>query len=143
MARRIILKTFLSPGDICTLTAAVESLHGTYPGQFVTDVRTSCDEVFENNPHITKLADDDPDAEVVEMHYSDLIDCDHLGKRLPGAGGELVLLWELGASDAAGFHAQELCLSRVRRVDAESARQEHRGSDAGQGICERSARGGG
>jgi len=75
MARHIILKTNLSPGDICTLTAAIESLHATYPGQFRTDVRTPCPEIFEHNPHITPLKDDE--AEAIEMHYTDLINrCD-------------------------------------------------------------------
>lgn len=93
--RKVILRTMLSPGDICTLTAAVESLHATYPGQFLTDVRTSCDEIFEHNPRVTKLADDDPAAAVVEMHYTELLNCCdqvpnaflrgyclHLGRRL-------------------------------------------------------------
>jgi ADP-heptose:LPS heptosyltransferase len=71
MPRRIILKALLSPGDICTLTAAVESLHACYPGQFLTDVRTSCDEIFENNPHLTKIADNEGDH--LEMHYTDLL----------------------------------------------------------------------
>ena len=91
--RKIILKTALSPGDICTLTAAIESLHSTYPGQFVTDIRTSCDELLEHNPRITHLADDA--GESIEMHYTDLIDrsdtrpnsflrgyCNDLGKSL-------------------------------------------------------------
>lgn len=67
MARKIILKTHLSPGDICTLTAAIESLHVSYPGQFLTDVRTSCDDLFLHNPHVTKLVD--AEAETIEMHY--------------------------------------------------------------------------
>ena len=46
MARKLILKVMLSPGDICTLTAAIESLHSTYPGEYITDVRTACDEIF-------------------------------------------------------------------------------------------------
>jgi ADP-heptose:LPS heptosyltransferase len=93
MPRKIILRAFLSPGDICTLTAAVESLHASYPGQYITDVRTSCDEIFENNPHVTKLRDDE--GELVEMHYNELLNqCNqvpnpflrgyayHLGKKL-------------------------------------------------------------
>ena len=91
--RKLILKTFLSPGDICTLTAAIESLHATYPGRYLTDVRTSCNELFVGNPWVTPLSDEE--AEVLEMHYTDLIGicnevpnpflrgyCDHLGKKL-------------------------------------------------------------
>jgi len=73
MPRKLILSSFLSPGDVCTLTAAIESLHQTYPGEYLTDVRTSCDELFLGNPHITKLRDDE--AEVLQMHYTDLISC--------------------------------------------------------------------
>jgi len=69
--RRIILKTDLSPGDLCTLTAAIESLHICYPGKFLTDVRTSCDDLFLYNPRITKLETNQ--AEVIEIHYTDLI----------------------------------------------------------------------
>ena len=48
--RRLILRNFQSPGDIVMLTAAVRDLHLTYPGEFVTDVRTSCPELWESNP---------------------------------------------------------------------------------------------
>jgi ADP-heptose:LPS heptosyltransferase len=72
-SRRIILRTQLSPGDVCTLTAAIESLHATYPGRFVTDVRTPCNDLFENNPHITPLLDEE--GEMIEMHYTELINC--------------------------------------------------------------------
>lgn len=71
--RDVILSTKLSPGDVCTLTAAIESLHATYPGEFRTDVRTPCNELFEHNPHITPL--DDAEAEVIPMHYTELINC--------------------------------------------------------------------
>jgi hypothetical protein len=65
------LKASLSPGDVCTLTAAIQSLHACYPGQFLVDVRTSCDAIFENNPYITKL--DESGAELVGMHYTDAV----------------------------------------------------------------------
>lgn len=38
--RKLILRNFQSPGDIVMLTAAVRDLHRTYPGEFITDVRT-------------------------------------------------------------------------------------------------------
>lgn len=71
MPRKIILKCMLSPGDICTLTAAIESLHLLYPAHFLTDVRTTCDELFEHSPRITHLADNE--AELIDMHYTELI----------------------------------------------------------------------
>jgi len=67
--RRIILKCFLSPGDIVMLTAAVRDLHVCCPGQFVTDVRTSCPDLWHYNPYITPLDENDPDVETIECHY--------------------------------------------------------------------------
>src|SRR6266849_5536795 len=51
------------------LTAAVRDLHRSYPQQFVTDVRTSCGELWENNPHITPLDEKDPEVEQIECQY--------------------------------------------------------------------------
>lgn len=67
--KKLILKCGLSPGDIVMLSAAVRDLHQTYPGQYVTDVRTSCPEIWEHNPHITPLSDDDPEAEPIDCSY--------------------------------------------------------------------------
>lgn len=67
--RKLILKNFQSPGDIVMLTAAVRDLHRSNPGRFLTDVRTPCAHLWENNPNVTPLADDDPEAETVECHY--------------------------------------------------------------------------
>ncbi len=51
------------------LTAAVRDLHLTYPGQFQTDVRTSCGALWENNPHITRLDESDPEVEQIDCRY--------------------------------------------------------------------------
>ncbi len=67
--RKLILKCGLSPGDIVMLTAAVRDLHFWHPGKFVTDVRTPCRELWENNPHITPLSENDPGVEPVECSY--------------------------------------------------------------------------
>ena len=63
----LILSCRLSPGDVLTLTAAVESLHATYPGMYLTDVRTPCPDIWRNNPHITPMADEA--GRVLELHY--------------------------------------------------------------------------
>lgn len=68
MRRRLILKSGLPPGDLCTMTAAIESLHAQYPGRFLTDVRTACDELFWHNPWVTPLTG----GEHVPMHYGDI-----------------------------------------------------------------------
>ena len=67
--RKLILKCGLSPGDIVTLTAAVRDLHLARPGEYLTDVRTPCPALWENNPHITRIEDNDPDARVIAMEY--------------------------------------------------------------------------
>lgn len=51
------------------LTAAVRDLHQTCAGKFRTDVRTSCRELWDHNPYISHVDDDDPDAQVIECHY--------------------------------------------------------------------------
>lgn len=67
--RKLILRNYLSPGDIVMLTAAVRDLHLCYPGRFVTDVRTSCAELWENNPYVTPLSEEDPKVEVIDCSY--------------------------------------------------------------------------
>jgi ADP-heptose:LPS heptosyltransferase len=67
--RRLILRNFQSPGDLLMLTAAVRDLHRTYPGQFQTDVRTPCPGLWENNPYLTPLDENDPGVRTVDCHY--------------------------------------------------------------------------
>ncbi len=51
------------------LTAAVRDLHICYPGRFVTDIRTPFPEIWENNPHITPLSDDDASVDKIDCSY--------------------------------------------------------------------------
>jgi ADP-heptose:LPS heptosyltransferase len=67
--RKLILRNFLSPGDIIMLTAAVRDLHKTYPNQFITDVRTPCPAIWEYNPYIQPLSEDDSNVENIDCHY--------------------------------------------------------------------------
>ena len=67
--KRLILRSFQSPGDVVMLTAAMRDLHAAAPGQFLTDVRTSADALFENNPHITRLQEGNSGVESLDMHY--------------------------------------------------------------------------
>ncbi len=69
VTERLILTTGLCPGDVLTLTAAVESLHLIYPGEYETDVRTPAAEIWQHNPRITPIPDGDPDARKIECHY--------------------------------------------------------------------------
>lgn len=51
------------------LTAALRDLHVLYPGQYITDVRTHCPMLWENNPYITPLDDNDPEVRHIQMNY--------------------------------------------------------------------------
>lgn len=72
MSRKIIIKQHQSPGDILTLTACIRDLKLSYPGWSI-DVRCPAREIFDNNPHITTLTDEE--AEVVEIKYDEINDC--------------------------------------------------------------------
>src|SRR5258708_1616293 len=64
--RKVILRNFQSPGDIVMLTAAVRDLHRSNPKRFLTDVRTPCPHLWESNPYITPISDDDPEAQTID-----------------------------------------------------------------------------
>jgi ADP-heptose:LPS heptosyltransferase/SAM-dependent methyltransferase len=66
--RRLILRSHQSPGDILMLTAAVRELHTAHPGKFQTDVQTSAEAIWENNPYLTKLKPG-VGVESIDMHY--------------------------------------------------------------------------
>jgi len=67
--RKLILRNHQSPGDLVMLTAAVRDLHRCCPGEFLTDVRSSTPDFWKHNPHLTAIADNDPDAEKIQCHY--------------------------------------------------------------------------
>ena len=67
--RKLLLRQIQSPGDVVMLTAAVRDLHLHHPGSFVTDVRTPCPDLWAHNPYVSRLDDDDPDAEVIDCEY--------------------------------------------------------------------------
>ena len=67
--QRIILKAFLSPGDILMLTAAVREIAESCPGRFEIDVRTLCGALWEHNPHIIHLEEWDPSVRTIDCEY--------------------------------------------------------------------------
>jgi ADP-heptose:LPS heptosyltransferase len=67
--RRLILHNHQSPGDIVMLTAAVRDLHLSYPEYFLTDVRTPCPHLWENNPYLTPLDPVHAGVENIECQY--------------------------------------------------------------------------
>jgi ADP-heptose:LPS heptosyltransferase len=64
--QKLILKTDFPPGDVVLLTAAVRDLHLCHPGQFQTDVRTLAPDLWQGNPHLTSLSEDDPEVTLLD-----------------------------------------------------------------------------
>jgi ADP-heptose:LPS heptosyltransferase len=69
--RKVILKQTQSPGDILAFTRAVGDLKESYP-DWMIDVRTPCSAIFENNPRLTPLEENDPDVEVFNIGYPEI-----------------------------------------------------------------------
>jgi FkbM family methyltransferase len=67
--KKLILRSFQCPGDVLMLTAAVRDLHRAHPGRFQTDVRTSADALWENNPYLARLREGEAGVELLDMHY--------------------------------------------------------------------------
>ena len=67
--QKLILINYQAPGDVVMLTAALRDLHRSYPGQFLTDVRTDWSDLWINNPYLTPLDLADPEVRVAECHY--------------------------------------------------------------------------
>ena len=47
----------------------MRDLHRCHPGEFVTDVRTSCPDLWDHNPYLTPLSEHEPEVEVVSCEY--------------------------------------------------------------------------
>ncbi len=69
--RKLLLSQGQCPGDVLTMTRAVADLKMTYP-EYEIDVRSACNEIWENNPHLTKLKDNDPDVEKYTISYDEI-----------------------------------------------------------------------
>lgn len=67
--RKLILTNFQSPGDLVMLTAAIRDLHLSYPGEYQTDVRTPCPQLWENNRFLTPLQSDQEGVDTIECEY--------------------------------------------------------------------------
>lgn len=61
-ARKILLHTGLPPGDVMTMTAAVEMLHEQHPGKYQVAVSTNNQELWENNPRVVPRGREVDDA---------------------------------------------------------------------------------
>jgi|GEM_PF-1886325 len=52
---KVVLVNDLSPGDILIMSVAIRSLYKAYPNKYMIDVRSPCNEIFNNNPYIQKI----------------------------------------------------------------------------------------
>lgn len=68
---KILLKNYMAPGDVCMTASAIRDLAESKYGQnYLINVSTSFNEVFENNPYISsEPSEDDPYTRVIEMSY--------------------------------------------------------------------------
>ena len=108
--QKLILRSNLCPGDILTMTAAIESLHLTYPDEYATDVRTPAREIWMHNPRITTIADDEPDVRMLDVHYPSINRCNQ--EHIPFLGGYCEYLGQqLGVSLSLKVNRPQLYLS--------------------------------
>lgn len=73
----ILLRTDQAPGDAVAMTAAIYSLHTTYPGLYRTAVDSQWPAVFAHNPHVAPLPL--PGAKPLHMHYPAIHQCNERG----------------------------------------------------------------
>ena len=69
--RKIILRNGQSPGDLIIWTRAVADLAMSYPN-YEIDVRSPASEIWENNPHLTPLKEDDKEVEIFDVAYDEI-----------------------------------------------------------------------
>ena len=82
MLRTKFILTFeLAPGDIVTTTALVRDLKLSYGDQVEVAFRTNFPSVYKANPHLSNIADDDPDAKHITLDYSRGIKSSREGNR--------------------------------------------------------------
>jgi len=66
---KLFVSQHQSPGDLLMLSRAVDDLHKSYPGKFITCMRTPAHQLWEHNPNHTHIDDKDPDAMWIAMEY--------------------------------------------------------------------------
>lgn len=69
--RKVLLEQTQSPGDIGTASRGIYDFCRAYP-DWLIDIQSPCQELFENNPYTTPLSKDDPEVEVYQITYDDI-----------------------------------------------------------------------
>lgn len=65
--KRIIFENYLSPGDIVCMTAGIRDLHENHPHEYLTEVRTASNDIWENNKYVTKFDDEDNEVDLSDL----------------------------------------------------------------------------
>lgn len=105
LREKVILHNGFCAGDITVMTGVLRDLHLKYPGRFKTDVRVAPwhRELFLNNPFVSPIADNDPDAVRINMD----LDCDHDGyftiKKTNEHPQHMTHAWLAGITNALGL----------------------------------------
>jgi hypothetical protein len=66
---RLLLENRQAPGDITVLTATIRDLHLNHPGRFVTAMRTTAMELWENNPYLVPEFEVANRCRTIYCHY--------------------------------------------------------------------------
>jgi len=66
---KLSLRNHQAPGDLLMLSAALRDLHACYPGQFLTEVKSSCQEIWNNNPYITQFGQHEKGVKRIKCEY--------------------------------------------------------------------------
>ena len=69
--QKLVLVQKQSPGDIMMATIALRDLHAMYPGEYITDMRTPCQEIFQNNPYVTPIEGYSTEQSIIDILKSD------------------------------------------------------------------------
>ena len=69
---KLVLQNRQSPGDILVMSSAIRALHQAYPGEYLTDVRSPCTNIYENSSYITPLDENAPDVTTIDMQYPEI-----------------------------------------------------------------------
>jgi hypothetical protein len=67
--QKIVFEHFLSPGDIIVMTAAIRDLCKAHSDRFEIGVDTSCRELWDNNPHLSKFDPKDRHVWRIKLDY--------------------------------------------------------------------------
>lgn len=68
----LILINRLAPGDCLVMTNAIRDLHKAHPGKYLTEVRTPCNDIFENNPYVQPFLYSEDEYQKVNAQFSQL-----------------------------------------------------------------------